>query len=175
MKRTLCLVLVLTCLLLSLCGCQSEEPEWIAPVNFYYCNDPITFYGKNDVIIPEIRESDGYDDLTDLIELYLDGPISEGFSTPFPVGTTIHTISQGDGKIFITLSSQFASLTGIALTLSCACICMTLMELSSAETIIISADGGTLDGSESITMTKASLALLDLHAPQNETTSQPEE
>lgn len=175
MKRTLCLILGFLILLLCFSGCQPEEPEMIDPVNFYYCNDPITFYGQNDVIVPEIRESDGYDDFADLIELYLRGPVAEGFSAPFPRGTAVHTLFQENGKIFITLSSQFASLTGIDLTLSCACISMTLLELTTADTIVISADGSMLDGSESITMTKASLSLLDFHAPQTETTSQPEE
>lgn len=174
MRRLLCMLLIFS-FLCCMFGCHSQEDELKEPVNFYYYKNPISFYGKDDVVVAEVRESFGYDDLVRLIDLYLLGPESEDFTSPFPKHTTALEITQENEKIHITLSSQFATLKGINLTLSCACLSMTLLELTGANSVVITVAGELLDGSEQIVMTKDSLTLTDIYTQPYDATLQTED
>lgn len=174
MRRVLSMLLIVVTLC-CMCGCHSKKSEMQNPVNFYYCKNPISFYGEDDVIIPEIRDAFGYDDLVALTNLYLQGPKSDTLSSPFPARTTVRELIQQNGKVSISVSSQFAMLKGIDLTLSCACLSMTLLELTAAESVVISAEGNLLDGAEYIVMTKDSFAVTDFYNQYSESTLQTEE
>lgn len=174
MRKTISIILV-SVFLFCICGCMPSKSEFIQPVSFYYCNHPITFYGDNDVIVMETREADGVDNLSALVNLYLKGPKSEAYNTPFPEFTFVRELSQNGTALSIMLSSPFANLTGMELTLACACLSMTLFELTDAESVEITAFESTLDGAESIIMTRNNLTLTDSYTPPTESFSQPEE
>jgi len=173
MNRIVCILLII--LFICMCGCTRHDVEMIQPVNFYYCNDPITFNGINDVIAPEVRESANYDDIIRLINLYLDGPITDGYSSPFPPSVTVRSLKENNKTLNITLSSEFANLTGIELTLACTCLSATLFELTDAKSIAISADGVLLDESETVIVIRDTMVFSDSYNQLTEPTSNMEE
>lgn len=174
MNRIVSILLIIT-LLCCIVGCSSSDEEILQPVNFYYCNDPITFHGTYDVITPEVRESINYDDIVKLIDLYLDGPISDGYSSPFPPSVTVSKLTQNNKILNITLSSEFSNLTGIELTLACTCLSTTLFELTDAKSIVISANDALLDDAESVVLIRDTLVFSDSYNPTTEPTSKAED
>lgn len=174
MSRFVCILLIIT-LLCCTCGCSSPKEEIQKPVNFYYCNNPITFHGTNDVIAPEVRESVNYNDMVKLIDHYLDGPISEAYTSPFPSAVTVSELTQKNKMLNITLSSEFSYLTGIELTLACTCLSSTLFELTDAKSIIITAKDALLDDAESVIIIRDTLVFSDSYTQSTEPTSKTEE
>ena len=172
MKRlTAALLLILTVLSMTACA-QDEEP--VHPVAYHYLRAPLDngeiLHGSADsVIAPEIREGDGHQgDLSHLLDIYLLGPLDHDYRSPFPVGTALISITVDGVHASLVLSRQFANHNGIDLTLACACLTMTVMDLTGVETVTISADESQLDGKASITMDRSSMILTDTATPETE-------
>ena len=164
MKRLLSIIM--TVVLLSFCmGCKSEDIR--TPVNFYYCADPVHYNDPQGVISPELRDRSGYqDDLTGLLSLYLQGPLSEGYASPFPQNVQLEAISVADSVTEIQFSKEFSDLTGHKLTLACVCVTMTVMELVPAQAVRIQVADTQLDGSDYIEMTSHDLIFIDDYTAQ---------
>ena len=163
MKRFL-LILLSVLLLLTMFGCTQEE-ALEKPVNFYYRRSNIEYKQEGGVIAAEQRESLGHEtDVRYLLSEYLKGPASGGLQQVFPEGMTIVSMYYEDKNIKMTFSFHLAELTGMDLTIACACLTMTVMELTGAESVQIYAAGTLLDEYQSITMDKNSLLLLDTSA-----------
>ena len=161
MKRFLILLLCLS-LLLPIFGCSQQEKAPEKPVNYYYRRASIDYKNESGVIGAEQRESLGHEgQVRYLLSEYLKGPKSSEFSQIFPADLTILSIHYADTRAKITFSFQLAQLTGIDLTIACACITMTVIELTGAESVQIFAAGALLDEYQSITMDKNCLLLLD--------------
>lgn len=161
MKRCICVVLTVF-LLMALCSCSAPKQKLSRPVNFYYCTKNITFHSNEGVIQSEQRESQGYEnDLSSLVELYLSGPLSGELSSPFPEALQVIGIRNNKNWVYIELSENFGTLTGIKLTTACACITLTLWELTGASNIQIRAHNALLNGRQVITMNAAALQLTD--------------
>ena len=172
MKRlTAALLLILTILSMTACA---QEKELVYPVAYHYLRAPLEtgeiWHGDTDsVIAPEIREGDGHqEDLSYLLNIYLLGPLDRNYRSPFPVGTALESIVVDGTQATVVLSRQFANHNGIDLTLACACLTMTVMDLTGAESVTISADGSQLDGKSSITMDRSSMILTDTATPEAE-------
>lgn len=161
-------ILLATLLLLSLCGCNANRQRINKPADFYYChNTALPTYTLSDgVIAPEQRESDGYDDLAKLLSLYLRGPQDPQLRSPFPREVTVVQLLQNGTAVEITLSAQFAGLSGYDLTLACTCLAMTVMELTQAETVQISAEESLLGGNPVISISKDQLVFEDASAAE---------
>ena len=99
--------------------------------------------------------------MTGIINKYLQGPNTDECVSPFPAGVSVLSIEQHDSKLSIQLSAPFAELSGIDLTLACACLSKTIMQLTQCTTVEISVPGATLNGSASIIMDEQHLLLLD--------------
>ena len=161
MKRFLSVLLCLS-MMLPLFGCAREEAEIQKPVTFYYRKANVSFNDAESVIAREQRESYGHEgDIPYLMGMYLKGPSSADFHKTFPADTFIVSIHYMDNLAKIVFSFHFAELSGIDLTVACACVTMTMMELTDVESVQISAAGALLDDYQSITMNKDSLLLLD--------------
>ena len=161
MKRVLIGLLIFT-LLFPLCACSEEEPEIQSPVNFYYRRKDVVFEGSVSVIAPEVREALGHEnDLSYLLGLYLAGPSTKDMQNTFPYGTRLVSVTIKEERATITVTSHMANLKGIDLTIACACITQTVMELTDAKSVEVKASSATLNGLESIIMDKESLLLLD--------------
>ena len=160
MKRFL-LILLSVLLLLTMFGCTQEE-ALEKPVNFYYRRSNIEYKQEGGVIAAEQRESLGHEtDVRYLLSEYLKGPTSGGLQQVFPEGMTIVSMYYEDKNIKMTFSFHLAELTGMDLTIACACITMTCMELTDVTVVRIRAENTTLDGAEFIEMSAASLLLVD--------------
>lgn len=161
MKRSIAMILIL-CLLAALGGCAGDQEEILDPVDFYYPRTGVSFGTDDGVIGSEAREASGHrENPAYLISVYLHGPQSEGLRQIFPVETRLLSLKIIDDEARLLLTDSFAQLTGVDLTLACACLTATAMELTGAQSVRIEAASKTLDGKDSITMNSSTLLLLD--------------
>ncbi len=165
MKRILS-VLICTALLLCLLGCQADKPDYEQPVQLYYRTAPAENGISDSVIGAVTAEGAPYaGDPTAMLNEYLKGTGEAGFLTTFPASTKLLSLEIKDGAVHLLLNASIARLTGADLTVACACIAKTTMELTNTTAIHIRASGDTLDGAEEIVMTESSLILEDLYTP----------
>lgn len=160
MRRCIC-VFCATLILFSLCSCSRNDRTIVKPVNFYYKTDPANY--QENAISPEVRESDGYtNDLKGLLQLYVEGPVSKTLINPFPENITVEGITVNNTTVDLQLNSPFAQLSDIEMTTACACLTMTVLELTERHRLIITA----LDHAGNIiyttSMTKDHILLSDI-------------
>ena len=161
MKKLLCVILPLV-LLLSLASCSTSKDSIEDPVHFYYRELEMKYGTEPGVIGKEVRDAQGRrQDYSYLLSLYLKGPASYSLYSPFPANTSIKSFSLQEGNASVHLSSSFAGLTGLDLTLACACITITVCEMTGAQQVTISAADALLDGNSNITMSQEDIVLLD--------------
>jgi hypothetical protein len=160
MKKCFILLLIL-CLLLA--GCARQQTSLITTLKFYYPLQVADYTLGASYIQPELREGAGVDkSLKNMLNLYLKGPKDQiTFQMPFRYNTQVVSISRGSTMLDITLNRGFANYTGLDLTIACACITMTCMELTDVTVVRIRAENTTLDGAEFIEMSAESLLLVD--------------
>lgn len=167
MKKCLCMLLTVI-LAASLCACRPESAKLQQPVNFYYRNSEILFGSSNGLISPQVTESAGFHDTVALLNAYLKGPETSAFDATFPASTKVLEMTiQGD-TAYLGMNDSLARLSGIDLTVACACIAMTTAELTGVKTVTISASNELLDGAASITMNVDDLIFSD-HAATDAT------
>ena len=160
MKKCFILLLIL-CLLLA--GCARQQTSLITTLKFYYPLQVADYTLGASYIQPELREGAGVDkSLKNMLNLYLKGPKDQiTFQMPFRYNTQVVSIFRSSTMLDITLNRGFANYTGLDLTIACACITMTCMELTDVTVVRIRAENTTLDGAEFIEMSAASLLLVD--------------
>jgi germination protein M len=159
MKR---LLILLLCMVLLLSGCGTSQPKMEDPVTFYYPRTEYIYGQSDSVIAPETREAAGIKtNLSALLHQYIQGPISAELRSPFPAGTKILEIRQEDGILQLTLNDQFSQLSGMELTIACACTTKTCLSLTSCQTVQITLDGTTPENQRIITMDAQTLLLMD--------------
>ncbi len=165
MKRITALLLTVS-LLFCLIGCKADKPEIMDPVRFYYLRiqDPNKLYhGTTDsVILPEIREGQSLrQDYTALINLYLQGPLDSLIRSPFPSGSRLLNWTIDNEILSLTLSTEYASLTALDLTLANACLALTCLNLTELDTIQIQAENADLDGKPFFILHRSDLMFTD--------------
>lgn len=165
MKRLTCIICCFV-ILLCLCACTKQDTKIADPVSFYYLRvqeeNDIHHGAEDSVLFPETREGLGLRGNTEaLLKMYLKGPDSPLYVSPFPAGTELIAWTLEDSILSITLSDQFASLSGMDLTLACACLTRTFLELTGAESVEIRAETINIDGKESVIMSHENLILID--------------
>lgn len=165
MKRWICFLLVILCL--PLWGCQEEETPLLDPFNGYYRRAEL-FHGSTDsVVAPLPIEGVGLkNDPMMLLNVYLTMETDPYYAPTFPEGTEILIMELEDGTADILLSSAISQLTGLDLTIACACLTKTVIELTGVDSVIIRARGTTLDGASYITMDLSSIYFLDDYVPE---------
>ena len=158
--RKMTALLLSIAVILSLTGCRSD----LKPVDFYYPRqtDSIQFGVPDGLISSDPREVAGHTgDLRYLISLYLRGPLDSGLQSPFPEGTMLEDISTEDGVVTVSLSREFSQLSGMELTLACACLSSTCFGLTDAEFVTILSPKTELYSQVEVTMDRNCLTLLD--------------
>lgn len=167
MNRILSLILCIA-LVAGLAACGQENPKFTEPVQLYYRNLSEEDSVPDSVIGSVTVEGTGRTaDLTALLNDYLAG--TEGFARTFPEGTRTVLLEITDGSALLILSTEFAELTGMDLTLACACLTKTVLGLTGATALRIQAYKAELDGAEEIVMSEGTLELEDLYIPIEET------
>ena len=160
MKRIICMVLCL--MLLAACvGCQKEGQPGGNSIAFYYPNAQLSYQASSAAITPEYRTFHQWENWAQVLNIYLGGPETMGYDTPFPAGLrVVKTVMEND-TVYVTVSQELTSLTGLELTIACSCLAMTTLELTGAKTVVLRATDGLLGGQKSMTMDKNTLLLLD--------------
>ena len=163
MKQFICIIMALS--LIFVCGCRNKEDSGgDTTVNFYYCSDQIEYNGNGGVIKPEARQvhlPDLDTELQELINVYFNGPVSNNLRSPFPSGVTLKNYSTNNGVLQVILSIQISQLEDYDLTLACACLTKTLLEVFPAEAVEIRAEGGKMGDSISVSMSNNTLLFID--------------
>ncbi len=161
MKRSMAILLICA-LLLPLTACQQEQAAGEGTVTFYYCRKELTHGSTDSVIAGETRDTQSQGkDLSRLLTLYFMGPRSQELRTPFPVGLRLVECRINEGTAYVTVTDALSQLTGIELTLACACITRTVLGLSEAEAVHIQAETSLLGSSQFLLMDEKTLLLFD--------------
>ena len=177
MKRFLSILLIV---LLCLSGCSIGHEQFKDPVTFYYLRDYSdldnrdAFFSEG-ALGSELREASGHrNDLNYLVSIYLQGPLDGNLRSPFPVGCRPMDIRQDDGILYLVLSPAITGLGEMELTVACACLAKTCMELVTVDAVQI--EGSTPDGSATVSriFTADSLILADSFSPPTESTEEPQ-
>lgn len=167
MKKTMALWLALA---LVLGGCSGASGSLRVPLTFYYPRAEVDFSQGSSYIVAEMREGDGIgSDPIDILALYLRGPSNtEAFSSPFPEGTRPESFVLEDDVAQITLSAEFATCSGLELTVACACLTKTCLALTQAQLVRIRCAGALIGDAEYVEMDERSILLFDdVQAEQN--------
>jgi len=113
------------------------------PVTFYYLRTQTNtdayddFYSEG-IIGSEEREAAGHrDNLTYLLSVYFRGPLDSGLISPFPIGCRVLEIHQEDNRMTIQLNPVLAEKSDLDVTVACACLAKTCMDLTGAEAVQI--------------------------------------
>lgn len=159
MKYKAILSLILTvCFVLFGCGVGNTSTD----IRFYYCSANMD-YGPEDMAVKPETRKETLDPLAyaQLVEKYLEGPVSSSLHSPFPEGTKLVSITVDQQAANIVLTNDFASLTGIDLTVACACLSLTVREITGCAKVQISAENTLLDNKQAITMDTNELVFMD--------------
>ncbi len=161
MKRILCILLTLI-LFFSLGACSQNHREPLVPIPFYYRTREYTIDKGEKIISSEQRESYGHrEDYPYLMEMYLQGPVTQTCISPFPAGTSLEQLDLMADKVHIQLSYHISLISGTDLIIACICLAKTASQMTGMTTVRISAKGGLLDGKDFITITEDDFRLLD--------------
>ena len=157
------LILLLT---VGLFGCYySDSGEVLEPVKFFYPRKPDYYaYGATDgVFAAEIREASGHiGDLNYLLSMYLYGPQDATLRSPFPANCKLEIVRLEGDTLYLVLSSQFAELESLDLTVACAGLTKTSLAMADVRQVRI--DSTSASRTISVTMDAASLLMSDYSA-----------
>ena len=161
MKKLIAFFLVFVSLCFcSGCGETSTPPE--LSYSFYYCAETVSYQSPNGIITPESREITNPNlPLESVLKMYMQGPIMEGFRSPYPAGTVIEEIKIDASSVSILVSSHFARLSGIQLTVAGACLSSTVFSLCDAETVTISTQNEESVDALQLHFTRENMLLMD--------------
>lgn len=160
MKRSFCCLLCCACLLLCI-GCGKNSADSETGTAFFYPQAQLSYQPGSAAIGSELRSLENHGTWAQVLNIYFAGPQSEHLSSPFPAGLETRKTTIENGTLYITVSAHLAQLTGLELTMACSCLTLTCLELTGADTVVISAEDSLLDGQKTITMDKNTLLLLD--------------
>ena len=169
MRKYLALGLVIC--MMWLCGCAPTTADLNEPIRLYYLSNNNLQTDQSFYAVQSIEGIDFQGDAKQMLAAYFNPENAGNCVFPFPDNLQVITVSPTESGTELTLSSDFATLEGIDLTLACACITMTLCEYLQINSVTISAQGTQLAGKASITIHKDSLLLWD-NTPIPETASE---
>lgn len=161
MRPIRCLSLILVLLLL-LSACSFITPKNI--VSFYYPRSSLQSSDGNSQLFYSVENREITDDaknLRYLLSLYFKGPLGNNRTSPFPADTHVVTLDQHAGQLYIQLNDEFGHLSGMDLTIACACISLTCFDLTDAERVTIITPASENYPAVEITLSREDLTLLD--------------
>lgn len=161
MKKILFLFLALS-IFLTCTACHQEPEETQSTVTVFYRASDIQYGTEEGVIAPCQLNAAGHEsDTVYLLDVYFSKILSEEYITTFPRSTRVVSLNLDGLTAKIVLSNEFSSLTGLNLSIACACLTQTIISLTGCQEVIISAESAKLDGNNFITLTRDSYLLLD--------------
>ena len=156
---------ILMCMILlppSLWGCGNKTDDFTEPVKFYYEKKDISYNSEFGVLEPEVREGAGFQgNATAFMHAYLRGPESDSLQGIIPSDVYLVSCTIDGDAAYITLSSQFANLTGMKLTTACSAVLRSLHDYTGIDTLTIRAKDQKLEDQDEIVMTMDDIVLID--------------
>ena len=157
--------ILISAILLILCGCQTSEGSDGNTIIFYYRQADYTHSPNLNVIVGEERTlSGGRDNLSFLLTLYLLGPLDDKLVSPLPPTAFVESILREDNSITITLSSMDSYLSDSEFTVASACLAETILGLTQCEYVTI------CSGQRTITLDTTNTLAKDNVSPAENTT-----
>jgi len=144
MRKFFCIILILS-VCLSACALGGNAQK--EPVTFYYLrtysgSDTYDDFFTEGIIGSESREASGHrHDLNYLLAMYLQGPLDPQLISPFPVGCKVTEIRQEDNQLTLRLSRMITVKNDMELTIACACLARTCLDLTDADAVHIESRG----------------------------------
>lgn len=80
-----------------------------------------------------------------IMELLLGGCKASGFTSPIPIGTTVHSCTVTGGTVSVDLSGEYDQLVGIDRTIADYCITLSLLQLTGIYAVRITVMGASQD------------------------------
>lgn len=148
MKKSMCLLLALVCLV----GCspvQDQPKPSGSSYGLWFAADTAADKEHEDhpfAVEFEPRAWEAVPPVGILLDALLAGPESADMASPFPSGVEVRSVQldHGTSTILVDLSEQYASLSGFDLTVADYCITKTLCQISGVETVRILVEGEPL-------------------------------
>ena len=140
MKRFFSLLLIF---ILLLSGCAFNANQEKEPVSFYYLrqhaqDEDYDLFFSSGAIGAEERDISGHrDDLNYLLTLYMQGPMDSKLAFPFPLGSKVLDIRTDGNSVTIVMNAISSRFNEMDVTVSCACIAKTCMELVDAAVVTV--------------------------------------
>lgn len=165
MKRMIPMLVAIILLLQMGCSRTREvtEEEMTQPVRFYYCASGDEDYDRDTGALGwELRDL-GEKTLTkmEVLERYLQGPVSGHLCSMFPAGVTVEQIGLREGVLTVTLSEEMEQVTGVRQTLAAACLLYTMTQFEDVDALRLECSGSVLQGNWSTLLTKSDFLLED--------------
>ena len=167
MRRLLALLLICA-MLLSICSCAASD-ERTNPITFYYKRADVA-YGEDSGVLYglDVDLEDPDIPMSWLISQYFEGPDETYLESPFPPGTHLVQYSWIDELLTLTLSNEFAALTGLDATIAMACLTKTLTQIQGVEELCVLTEDGSFSWMNNASLTDETFVLYDAGAESNE-------
>ena len=153
MKKLLILIL---CFFLVGCGNTRAKEN---TVSFYYIPADYIHTANGSMLDYEEREVTEFQSVTQILLLYLSGPVNPKFINPFPADCRLVSFSRQDDRVNIVLSDALAQLSRIQRPVACAAPAATCISLTHASSVSIRAQNASLNGKTEIVLTKDAIQL----------------
>lgn len=177
MKKLLSLMLVLL-ICCCFCSCSGKyvvpEEDMVNPARFYYCvsnlDDAASYAHELGVLRWEVRDLRLQNPpVENILTQYLDGPKTEGYSSPFPKGLAVEEVTLEQGLLTIRFNDAFYQLRGAALTTAAACLVHTMTQFDKIEFVCLETPQTMLSGLMSVPLEPSDFVLTDDYATSDQT------
>lgn len=149
-------------LLLSLCSCAAEQQQPEGSVAFYYQKNSIDPAASDGVISKDYQVlSASSSDHTAVLNAYLQGPVSDPLHRVFPMGITLISLDIQNKQADVVLGGTFDTLEGMERTIFCACLTLTVCDLTGVRQVSIYREQDAPEGEPVSVMRPEEIVLLD--------------
>lgn len=153
--------IVAAVLLLSACSAAGEAPP-VHPIRFYYCRAEGNYSSETGALDYEQVDL-GRTDVTidEILSRYLQGPTDDTLLSPFPDALACTEQKLDGGVLTLRFNESLAALSGVDLSLACACLTMTFTQLDAVDALRVASPGTALAAQTDVLLTSGQFLLFD--------------
>lgn len=169
MRRTAALLLLLLSALVTGCAAPADSAAGETYL-IYYALNPEDAPG-GDAVAPDTAgltpegAAETEEQAERLVSALLTAPEDPSLHSPFPAGTALRKVSVARGQATVDLSEEYASLSGVDLTVADCCLTLTLTQLKGVYAVRVTANGRELPYRETQLLTAADPLLTNGEEP----------
>ncbi len=161
MKKRYCVYLIVI-LLLSLCSCAAKQQPPEGAIAFYYQRSSIDPAESDGVISKDYQVlAAPSSDYISVLNTYLQGPVSDPLHRVFPIGITLIELDIQNKQADVVLGGTFDALEGMERTIFCACMTLTVCDLTGAQQVSIYREQDAAEGEPVSVMRPEEIVLMD--------------